>query len=205
MLYVEEIMACKSIKKKPNIEGSIFSILIFVSVVLAALLCATAVSGLTIPANSSLVFDSIQDGNNNETNASFMAIRDVPCRPNGNEPEFIPNLLECQDYHICINGQSYDKNCADGHIFNIDVMKCTNTGRCLLDYQPICSRSGLYLPHVHECRHFFYCDPSEVDPILLACVPGQLFDQRSLRCVPEDQAICGNPPTDDGMENWPGK
>lgn len=149
--------------------------------------------------------DSIQDDNNNNSNETgvFHNGFAVPCRPYSNEPEFIPNILACEDYHICVSGQSFDHSCADGLIFSIDRMMCTTTGRCLLDYEPICTASGVLMPHLYDCRHFFYCAPNVVDPILIACMPGQLFDQNSMQCVPENEAICGNPPNDD-LEDWPG-
>lgn len=229
VLEVEVIMASKSIESAEAGDMRILCcielilILFFIShisVVLVSLLFVAAVSGLSIPSVDEVIPVSKNvttpasitnetnialqpSGISNETISDIQNLR-VPCRPNGNEPEFIPNLLECERYHLCINGQSYDHSCADGLIFSIDRMKCANTGRCLLDYLPVCQASGTFLPHVYECRHYFYCEPNEVDPILLACRPGQLFDQNTLRCVPEIDAVCGNPPPGDDLENWPG-
>lgn len=158
-------------------------------VVLVSLLFASAVSGLSIPSNSALM--------------QARSVHRVPCRPNNDKPEFLPNIEECEYYHICTNGKSFDYSCADGLIFNIDRMQCSPVGRCLLDYEPICQASGDRMPHLYDCRHYYYCEPNVVDPILLACDPGQLFDQRTSQCVPESQAVCGNPPQEDELETWP--
>lgn len=148
-------------------------------------------------------YGAIQEGNKNLTQALFDGLS-VRCRPNSNQPELIPDLRECGIYHICINGQAHRTPCDDGLVFNINRSMCSATGRCLLDYLPICRQSGTLLPHVHDCRHYFFCEPNQVDPILMACRGGDLFDQRTTRCVPGAQATCGNPPNDDDLENWPG-
>lgn len=170
-----------------------------VQFVLASLFIASAVSGLSIPSeeevNPALLVDPIQEGNYNVTESP--RTRSLLCRPNVPEPEFIPDLRECENYHICINGQSFPHTCDDDLIFNINRMRCSNVGRCLLDYEPICRQSNTALPHVHECRHYFFCAPGQIRPTLHTCRAGQLFDQNSSRCVPESEANCGNPPNDD--------
>lgn len=179
----------------------------WILVVLVSLLFAAAASGLSIPSadhmNSSLLMvDSIQDGNMNVSKQSEDSPR-VRCRPNSNAVEFLPSLSSCGSYHICAAGVPTPQECSEELVFNINRMVCSTTGRCLLDYQPLCRESGIRMPHVHECRHFFFCEPNEVEPILMACIPGEFFDQRTLRCVRENLAVCGNPPNE-SLEDWPG-
>lgn len=125
----------------------------------------------------------------------------IGCRAN-DQVEFVPSLESCEEHFICVNGQSTAHNCSDGLIYNIELKRCTTTGRCLLDYEPTCGTSGTFLPHLFECRHFFYCDPDEVQPLLQACKLGELFDRSILRCVPEGEATCFDPPDKD-LEEWP--
>lgn len=205
ILDVKEIMASKSIAapvprhSSTTINLNCFSPP-FVSVVLALLL-ATAVNGLSIRLADPSHIDKVQAGNMNVTNSFFNSLP-VPCPPESESPTLVPHVFSCEDYHICVRGEAFNQSCDVGLIFNIDRNQCSRTGRCLLDYEPICEQSFTLLPHVFDCRHYFYCDPSQVDPLLFACPGGQLFDQTNLRCVEEREANCGNPPEEE-LEPWP--
>lgn len=125
----------------------------------------------------------------------------IECRVN-DQVEFVPSLDSCGEYSICANGTPTTHNCSDGLIFNIAAKSCSTTGHCLLDYEPECETSGTLLPHLFECRHFFYCDPEEVEPLLQACKLGELFDRKKQKCVAENDAECIDPPDGD-LEEWP--
>lgn len=125
----------------------------------------------------------------------------IVCRENV-EIEYVPSLDTCEGYFICTNGVATAHNCSDQLIFNIVSKRCATTGRCLHDYVPICSAAGTYLPHLFDCRHYFYCEPDETEPLLQACRLGEFFDRSRLRCVPENEALCLNPPNED-LEDWP--
>lgn len=127
----------------------------------------------------------------------------IECRDDDNV-EYLPSIDSCEEYFICANGTSTPHNCSDDLIYNIEVNRCTTTGRCLLDYVPTCVASGTYLPHLFECRHYFYCESDEPEPLLQACKLGQLFDKITLRCLPENEALCVDPPNaDDDLQDWP--
>lgn len=113
--------------------------------------------------------------------------------PRSNRISFLPDTQSCQHYIICDNGQSELQDCGQGKIFNIDLNSCSNTGRCILDYQPKCPNSGALtaVPHPYDCRHFFWCDNG--DGILDVCNSGQLFNINSGRCDPENIARCAKP------------
>lgn len=125
----------------------------------------------------------------------------IECRDNV-EVEYVPSLESCEKYFICTKGTPSAHNCSDGLIYNIVKKQCTTTGRCLHDYSPTCATSGAMMPHLFDCRHFFYCDPDEVEPMLQACKLGQLFDRSQSRCVPENETVCPEPPKEE-LENWP--
>lgn len=127
----------------------------------------------------------------------------IECRNDG-KVEFLPSIDSCEEYFVCANGTPIPKKCTVDFIYNIEANRCTTTGRCLLDYVPTCVASGTYLPHLFECRHYFYCEPDQTEPLLQACKLGELFDRNKLRCIPENEAQCVDPPSgDDGLEDWP--
>lgn len=138
------------------------------------------------------------DGDDDQDHPNYP---NIECRDNDQE-EFVPSLDSCEEYFVCLNGTSIPKNCSDGLIFNIDSQRCSLVGHCLHDYEPTCEASGSFLPHLYECRHFFYCDPDSVQPLLQACKLGHLFDSSQLRCVPEGEATCSEAPVE-SLEKWP--
>lgn len=127
----------------------------------------------------------------------------IVCRDN-DQVEFVPSLNSCEEYYICANGTATAHNCSEENvlIYNIEKRRCTPTGRCIHDYEPICTTSGALMPHLFECRHYFYCASDQVRPILHVCRLGELFDRNTLRCAAEETVHCPSPPNDD-LEEWP--
>lgn len=121
--------------------------------------------------------------------------------PKNNLVELYPTLHACNSYFICAGGRPSLHNCSNGLIFDIDMKRCGPPGRCLLDYVPECT-PGEFLPHIFECRHFFYCNGET--PVLSACAPGLLFDIASRQCNAEDLATCAAQPNA-GRPIWPVK
>lgn len=124
----------------------------------------------------------------------------VQC-PNSNHVTFLPSTQSCEGHFICAAGTPTYDVCPDGLIFDININRCAQTGRCLLDYTPVCPGTNVkFLPHPYDCRYFFFCNTGE--PQLKGCAPGLLFDIVSEQCNIDTHATCATPPRDD-IEIWP--
>jgi len=118
----------------------------------------------------------------------------VSC-PNSPGVEQIPSLTSCAEYFICANGSPSSHSCSDGFIFDIDTNNCAPTGRCLLDYAPLCGFDISFEPHPYHCQHYFFCTNGR--PILRSCAPGLLFDTAIGQCNIDTVATCARRPNDD--------
>lgn len=122
--------------------------------------------------------------------------------PKNNQVEFLPSLHACKSYFVCAAGRPSLHNCTRGLIFDIETNRCTTKGRCLLDYQPECTKNAEFLPHIYDCRHYYFCINDQ--PVLRACAPGLLFDIASLQCNLDPLATCAAPPRP-SQPIWPNK
>lgn len=122
--------------------------------------------------------------------------------PKNNQVEFLPSLHACKSYFVCAAGRPSLHNCTRGLIFDIETNRCTTKGRCLLDYQPECTKNAAFLPHIYDCRHYYFCINNQ--PVLRACAPGLLFDIASLQCNLDPLATCAAPPRP-SQPIWPNK
>lgn len=124
----------------------------------------------------------------------------VQC-PTSTPLQFLPSRQSCEEYFVCASGTPIPQTCSEGLIFDIARSRCAVTGRCLLDYKPVCPDSNVrFLPHPFDCRHYFFCNDAE--PQLMSCAPGLLFDITPEQCNIDTHATCATPPRDD-IEIWP--
>lgn len=109
------------------------------------------------------------------------------CPPEGVFSFGVPN--SCTEYRLCINGNSIDRECADGTWFDWRFSQCARRETVVCDYKA-CPATGTQLvADPQSCYHYLVCVEGE-EIARRQCADGLRFDPELESCSRSENVIC---------------